>query len=846
MYQEFHACNGETLAQQAEDHMKETLVLAGLERRKEDYELITGHARYVDDVKIPQNRPALLHMVVVRSPYAHARIKDINLEAARAFPGVVAAFSGAELVRDMPTLELITTLPGLKVPERRPLAVDRVRYVGDPLAVVLAEERSIAEDARELVEVDYEVLPAVIDPEAALAPDAPLLYEELGSNVAIQLASGGGDIEAAFKQAGDIVRLRVVNQRVAPSSLEGRACLFDFDPASGQLTAWLSSQTIYQAQRLLASALGLERHKIRICAAHVGGGFGAKVGISGEEIVAAALAMKYGRPVKWIETRSENLQAQTHGRGQVNYIEAAVQKDGRLLGLKVRTVADFGAFLAYTTPISPNTTARMLNGPYQIQALDFQAVGVFTNTVPTAAYRGAGRPEATYLLERTMDRIAHRLHLDPAEVRRRNLVAPDAFPYRTVHGALYDSGNYQAALERALELSDYAGWRAKQQERRKAQSNSLLGIGLSTFVEISGGPFGPTGPGIPQDAATVRIRRDGTILVQSGVAHNGQGHFTAFAQIAAQTFDLPGSQIEVQMNDTSLPAYSIGTFGSRTVQIGGVAVLLAAQAVREKALQAAARLLEAAPADLEMISGQVRVRGVPGRAISLGELARQVEEQPDLIEHEPPDPINGTPIAGLAAWREFSPSGPTFSSGAHVAVVEVEMETGEVRVLSYVAVDDCGRILNSYLTEAQVHGGLAQGIGQALYEEAIYDQDGQPLAGTLMDYTLPIAEQIPGLVVDAIETPSPLNPLGAKGVGEAGCIGGPPTIVNAVVDALALLGIEMIDMPLRPEKVWALVQAARQGELQRVDPLPPAFFGAAPSPKPVETSNQGSASSVDV
>ncbi len=826
--------------------MKERLVPSGLERRKEDYGLITGHLRYVDDLKSPQERPAVLHMSVVRSPYAHAHIKDINLEAAQALPGVVAAFSGAELVRSMPILELITSLPGLKIPQRRPMALDRVRYVGDPVAVVLAENRYIAEDARDLVEVDYDVLPAVIDPEAALAPDAPLLYEEFGSNLAIQIPSGGGDIEATFKQADQIVHLRVVNQRVAPSSLEGRASLFDFDAATGQLSAWISSQTIYQSQRALARSLGLDQSKVRVYNAQVGGAFGAKMSISGEELVAALLAVKCERPVKWIEDRSENLQAQTHGRGQVNYIEAAVQKDGRLLGLRVRSVADFGAFLAYTTPLSPNTTARMLNGPYQIQALDYQALGVFTNTVPTAAYRGAGRPEATYLLERTMDCIAHELHLDPAEVRRRNLIPQDAFPYRTVHGAIYDSGNYGAALERVLELADYPGWRAKQQEQRNAQSSTLLGIGLSTFVEISGGPFGQTGPGIPQDAATVRICRDGTLLVQSGVAHNGQGHFTAFAQIAAQTFDLPGSQVEVQMNDTALPAYSIGTFGSRTVQIGGTAVLLAAQAVRDKALQVAARLLEASPADLEMTGGQVRVRGVPGRAIPLSELARQVEEQPDLIEHDPPNLVNGTPIEGLAAWRDFSPSSPTFSSGAHVAVVEVETETGEVHILNYVAVDDCGRILNSYLTEAQVHGGLAQGIGQALYEGVIYDQNGQPLTGTLMDYTLPNAEQIPNFVVDAIETPSPINPLGAKGAGEAGCIGGPPTVVNAVLDALAPLGIEMMDMPLRPEKIWASVQAARQGTLKRVDPTPPAFFRAPAIPKQGDTNHQGGVSSVDV
>ncbi|GAC1467142.1 MAG: molybdopterin-dependent oxidoreductase [Ktedonobacteraceae bacterium] len=826
--------------------MKETLVPAGLERRKEDYELITGRSSYVDDVRIAQERAPVLHMVVVRSPYAHAKITHIDLEAARALPGVVAALSGAELVKNLATLELITTLPGLKVPERRPLAIDCVRYVGDPVAVVLAEDRYVAQDAHDLIEVDYDLLPAVIDPEAALEPDAPVLYDELGSNVAIQIPSGGGDIQAAFQQADSVVRLRVVNQRVAASSLETRTCLFDFDSTTRELMGWISSQTIYQAQNALARSLGLDRAKVRIRSTHVGGAFGAKVGISGEEIAAAALAVKYERPVKWIETRSENLQAQTHGRGQVNYIEAAVQRDGRLLGLKVRTVADFGAFLAYTTPISPNTTARMLNGPYQIQALDFEAVGVFTNTVPTAAYRGAGRPEAAYLLERTMDAIARELHLGPTEVRSRNLIPPDAFPYRTVHGATYDSGNYQAALNRALQLADYSGWRAKQQERRKADNGLLLGIGVSTFVEISGGPFGPSGPGIPQDAAAVHVRSDGTILVESGVAHNGQGHYTAFAQIAAQVFDLPGSQVEVRMSDTALPAYSIGTFGSRTTQIGGTAVLLAAQAVRAKALQAAAQLLEAAIADIELTGGQVRVRGVPGKAISLGELASKVEEQPDLIEHDPPTTANGLIINGLAAWREFLPSAPTFSSGTHVAIVEVEVETGEVHVLRYVAVDDCGSVLNSYLAEAQVHGGLAQGIGQALYEETPYDENGQPLAGTLMDYTLAKADEMPIFVVDAIETPSPINPLGAKGAGEAGCIGGPPTIVNAVLDALAPLGIETIDMPLRPEKVWTLIQETRQGTLKPINTTLPAFFDKAASSKKADISHQGGVSSVDV
>ena len=805
--------------------MTETTLPAGLERRREDYKLITGTSHYVDDLRPPKGRPAALHMIVVRSPYAHAEIKSIQLDAARALPGMVAAFAGEELVSGMRTIDTIPA-PGLKKPERRPLALGRVRYVGDPVAVMLAENLYTAMDAHDLVEVEYEPLPAVVDPEAALAPDARILYDKLGSNMAFRSQAGGGDIKAAFANADRTVRLRVVNQRLAPSSMEPRACMFDFDPASGELTAWVSTQAIYRVIDALSAFLGIERSHIRVYNAEVGGGFGSKTAFLGEEIVAAALAVRYGRPVKWIESRSENLQAQTHGRGQVNYIEAAFQNDGRLLGLKVRTIGDLGAFLAMSTALVPSGTPFMLNGPYKMQAVDCQVVGAFTNKVPTGAYRGAGRPEAAYILERTMDRIAGELGLDPAEVRRRNFIAPDAFPYQTLTGMQYDSGNYQAALDKALELADYAGWRAKQRERREVGSPMPLGIGLSTFTEISGGAIGPNRPGIPQEAATVRIRQDGTILVQSGVATNGQGHFTAFAQIAATTFHLPPSKIEVRMNDSALPAYGIGTFGSRTIQVSGSAVLLAAEAVREKAFQVAARMLEVAPSDLVLEDGRVMVQGVPARALALGEIARMVEEKPDLIEREAPNPANGAPIEGLAAWRDFVPSSATFSSGAHLAVVEVDTDTGEVHILTYVAVDDCGRVFNHYLAEAQVHGGLAQGIGQALYEEAMYDQNGQLLTGSLMDYTMPNAEQVPNFVTAVVETPSPINPLGAKGVGEAGCIGAPPAIVNAVLDALAPLGIKTIDMPLKPEKIWALVQPARNGTLIQSDPTPPPVFSA--------------------
>ena len=786
--------------------MHDHLQTSGFERRREDYGPITGRSRYVDDLRPPAGRPAPLHIVFVRSPYAHAEISSIQLDAARSLSGVVAAFEGAELVQNMPTLPTMP-LPGLQKPERRPMAMKRVRYVGDPVAVILAETLPVAEDARELVEVDYEMLPAVADPEAAIEPGAPLLYDEIGSNIAFSQQSEYGDIGAAFERADGVVSLRLLNQRLAPSSLEPRACLFDYDPASGELIAWLSSQAIFRARDTLATFLGMDRNRILVFNADVGGAFGAKNNFLGEEIIDALLAVKFARPVKWIEQRSENLQAQSQGRGQVHYVEAAYQNDGKLLGLRLRSLADLGAFLTFATPMVPTRVPLMLCGPYQVQAVQSQVLGIFTNKATTAPYRGAGRPEAAYIVERVMDRIAHKLNLDPAEVRRRNFIPAQATPYKTVTGIVYDSSNYAAALDRALELADYKGWRAKQQEYRQTSNPRLLGIGVASFIELSGDSAVPP-PNAPREAAAVRIRSDGSVLVQSGVAHNGQGHFTAFAQIASTTLHMPASNIEVRMNDSKLPGYSAGTFGSRVTQVAGSAVLLAAQAVKEKALQLAAQVLEAAPADLVMADGQVQVRGVASRAVALGELARIVEERPDLIEHEPPNPANGAPIEGLAAWRDFSPSGAAYSSGTHIAVVEVDRETGDVHILQYVAVDDCGRVLNHYLVESQVHGGLAQGIGQALYEEALYDADGQLLSGTLMDYALPNATMLPDFITDFIETPSPFNPLGAKGAGESGCIGGPPTIVNAVLDALAPLGITSIDMPLRPEKVWALMQAA--------------------------------------
>ncbi len=797
------------------------------ERRREDYKPLTGQAQYVDDLRPEQGRPPTLHMLVVRSLYAHAKITTIQLDAVKAYPGVLAAFTGAELVNGMPTLATIP-VPGLRKPERRPLAVGYARYVGDPVAVILAESLSIAEDARDLVEIDYEVLPAVVDLEKALDANAPRLYEEYDSNVAFTHKTSGGDLDTAFQQADHIVHLRLVNQRLAPSSLEPRACFFDYNARLGELSAWMSSQAIYRARETLASFLGLDQQRIHVFNAAVGGAFGAKNALLGEEIIAALLSIKYGRPVKWIEQRSENLQAQSQGRGQINYIEAAVQNDGKLLGLRVRSLADLGAFLTFATAMVPTRMSSMLSGPYQIPAIESQVVGVFTNKATTAPYRGAGRPEAAYILERTMDRIAHDLALDPAEVRRRNFIPSNAFPYTTVTGAVYDSGDYQATLERALELADYTEWRAKQRLYREQGNSKLLGIGLASFIEVSGDPATAAGSTVPREAATVRIQADGRILVQSGVSHNGQGHFTAFAQIAAEIFNLPATQVEVCMNDSSLPAYSLGTYASRTTQTAGSAVVLAAEAVKEKALQLASRMLEVAPADLVLENGQLSVRGFPARTIALGELARMVEKQPDLVEREPPNPANKTLIKGLAAWRDFSSPGAAYSSGTHLAVVEIDPETGEPRILTYVAVDDCGHVLNHRLVDDQLHGGLAQGIGQALYEEVVYDEEGQLLSSTFMDYALPNADMLPTFVTDFIESPSPYNPLGAKGAGESGCIGAPPAVVNAALDALAPLGIKALDMPLKSEKIWAAMQAAHAGTLTQAESLEPFLLPSFP------------------
>jgi len=782
---------------------EETILLAESTHRSEDRGLITGRTKFVDDIRLADERAGTLHMLVVRSPYGHARIERIDTEAARQAPGVVAVLTGADLAGRLKPLEGMR-LPGMKVAPRLPLAVDKVRYVGDPVAVVLAESRYLGEDARDLVDVEYTPLPAVTDVEEAASAQAPLLYEEFGTNVAVALRTPYGEVADVFARAQHVLRLRLVNQRVAPSSMEPRACYFSYDSQRGELSAWMSSQAVFRVKDILSRYLDLPPARVHVRNAAVGGAFGAKNALLGEELLAAWLSLTFGCPVKWIEERSENLQAQAQGRGQLNYVEAAFQDDGRLLGLKIRTLADIGAFIVGVSAMMPTRTPTLACGPYRVEAIESDVTCLYTNKPPSTTYRGAGRPEATYILERVMDGIARELKLDPAEVRRRNFIPPDAFPYQTVTGMPYDSGDYPALLARLLDLGEYERWRARQREQRIRGGTRLLGLGLATFNEVSGdGRL--MSVDAQREAAVVRVQPDGTLLVQSGVAHNGQGHFTLLAQIAAGLFDLPLERVEVEMNNADLPVYSIGTFGSRVTQVGGSVVLLAARAVREKTMQVAARMLEVAPADLELIDGQVRVRGVPGRSLALGELAQRVEENPALLAGLEDEPTRTRGIEGLAAWRDFAPEGPSFSAGAHLAVVEVDTETGDIEVLRYVAVDDCGRILNRELAEMQLHGALAQGFGQALFEETLYDREGQALSGSLLDYALPLAKELPAFTSDFIETPSPVNPLGAKGIGESGTIAAPPALVNAVLDALAPLGITDIDMPMTREKVWRLL-----------------------------------------
>ncbi len=760
-------------------------------KRKEDPRFITGQGTYVDSLKLP----GMVYLAILRSPYAHARIKKIDTGRAKAHPGVLAVYTAEDLkkagVKPMP---VAARLPGSRVPERYPLAVDRVRFVGEGVAAVVAADRYTARDALDLIEVEYEPLPAVVDPEAAVKPDAPRLFDDIPDNISFRRQVSAGDVERAFAEADGVVRERLINHRLVPNAMEPRAAVAWYQPGTGELLLYGTNQNPHIIRSWLISVIDLPEHRVRVIAPDVGGGFGSKIFLYPDEVVAAFASMQLGRPVKWVEDRSENFRATIHGRDHVTDFEAAYKRDGTLLGLRVKTYSNLGAYLSqYGQAIAGVLYTAMLHGAYRLPNVSAEVIGVLTNTTPTDAYRGAGRPEAAYLLERVVDRVARELNLDPAEIRRRNFIPPFDNSYRTPLGTVYDSGDYEKALNRALEIVGYDRLRAEQ--RRLREQGRYIGIGLSTYVEITG--LSPT-----IDGTHIRVHPTGKVEVFTGTHAHGQGHETTFAQLVADQFGISPDDVEVHHGDTGSIPYGGGTSGSRSAPVGGSATYQAALKVVEKARKIAAHLLEAAEADVEFEGGRFFVRGAPEKGVTFQQVAAAAYNPGRL----PPD-IE----PGLEATAFYSLPANACPFGAHVAVVEVDPETGQVKLLRYVAVDDCGRVMNPLVVDGQVHGGVTQGVGQALWEYAAYDEQGNLLTGSLLDYALPVASYLPSFETDRTETPSPVTPLGVKGVGEAGTIGATQAVVNAVVDALEPFGIKYLNMPLTPERVWRALQAARAG-----------------------------------
>ena len=764
-------------------------------KRREDPRLITGLGTYVDDVRIP----GMLSAIIVRSPHAHAKINSIDLSAARKAPGVVAVMSGDDLKDKIGSLPCVA--PAEHIPFHPVLALGKVRYVGEPVAVVVAADAYRAQDAADLIEVDYDPLDAVVDPEKAIAPGAPIIHEEFGTNVALTMAVPSPAFDDALKNADRVVRFRIVNQRLAPVPMEPRGVVAQWNPGQRYLTVWSSTQIPHMLRSRLAEMLKLGENHVRVIAPEVGGGFGCKLNVYGEEALVAHLSMHLAKPVKWVERRRENFAGTTHGRDQITYVEAPIKNDGTVLGIKGRFICDMGAYLHLLTPAIPGFSALMMSGCYKMPALSFEQTLVFTNKMATDAYRGAGRPEACYIAERTIDMVAAELGLDPAEVRRRNFIPKEAFPATTAAGLVYDSGDYGQALDKALAMVEYDKWRAEQVAGRK--NGRLIGIGLASYVEICG--IGPSSMLPPKfqgwESSTVRIEPDCKVTVLTGISPHGQGQETTFAQLTADALGIDIDDINVIHGDTALVQYGVGTFGSRGTSVGGTALMMSVGKLQEKLRKAASTMMEAPPDQLVFNNRTVALTSDLTKSIPLQQVVTALYDFKQAIPGLEP---------GLDATSFFEPTGCTFPFGTHIAVVEVDPDTGNVKFLRYVAVDDCGKMISPMLVEGQIHGGIAQGIAQALFEEVVYDENGQLLTATLMDYAVPRADMLPHFDLGSTVTPSPLNPLGVKGVGEAGTIGSTPAVVNAVIDALAPLGVRHLDMPLKPEKVWRAIQSAKK------------------------------------
>ena len=756
-------------------------------KRIEDPKLVTGQGQYVDDLKLP----GLASLAFLRSPHAHARVIAVRTDAARAMPGVIRVVTALDLPPLRPT-PFMAVVPGLKPAPYRCLVGDVVDSTGVPVAAVVAESPSQAHEALELIEVEYEPLPAVADPERALEPGAPLVHPELGTNQAFSVPMKGGDVAAAFARAAHVVRLRVEHNRIAGVPMEPRGVVAHYEPGTGDLTIWSTTQNPFLSRADLAAMLDFPEQKLRVIAPDVGGGFGVKGPVYREEVVAATLSHQLRRPIRWMSTRAEDLLTTLQARAAVSEAEGAVTADGELIGLRVKTIFDLGAHLLSLSLVPPLSYSIHVLGPYRIANAEILNVGAYTNTAPTGPYRGSGRPVGVYVIERVLDEAARVTGLDPVEIRRRNFVPADAFPYRTAFGAAYDSGNYSRALGRVVELADYPKLRREQAEARKR--GELMGIGVAAYVESTNV--------LGWESGVVRVERSGKVTAITGSSPHGQGHVTTFAQIVADQLGVAYEDVIVRHGDTLGAPQAIGTFGSRSAGLGGSALARAATDVSEKGRRLAARLLEASPDDVEPVSGGFRVRGVPERIIGWDRISELAHRPVGLPPEETP---------GLEATVFFRQDQPAWSFGAGLAVVTVDRDTGRVRLERIVAVDDCGNAINPLLVEGQVVGGLAQGIGQALLEHVRYGEDGQLLTGTFMEYAIPRADDMPAdLVLDRTVTPSPLNPLGAKGIGEGGACVAPPAIVSALVDALAPFAIRHADMPLTAEKIWGLLRAQPQ------------------------------------
>ena len=767
-------------------------------KRREDPRLITGEARYTDDIKLP----GLLHMAVVRSPYAHANIISIDASAAEAMDGVLAVFTGEDIdLAAIPTAWLIPDSE-LKTPDHPALAKGKVRYVGDGVAIVLAEDRYLAQDAADVVAVEYEELPAVIDPQQAAQDGAPQLFDDVENNIAFRWVMGDKDAsDAVFENADVVVSDTIVQQRLLPTAMEPRAAMAQYSPATQELTLWCTSQNPHIHRFIISAVTGLSENRVRVIAPEVGGGFGSKIPCYPDEALVSWAAMKMNRPIKWTETRSENYLITIHGRDHIQQAEMAADQSGKILGVRATVYAGMGGYLSTAAPGIPTILHGLLYvGPYTIPSAYCESIGVMTNATPTDAYRGAGRPEATFLLERMMDMVANELDMDPVELRRQNLIPKFEDGHEVATSLIYDSGDYPAAFEKALGIAGYAAFRKQQAQAR--ENGRYLGIGVTAYTEMCGlGPSQVAGAvgfqGGLWESAIVRVTPTGKVQALIGASPHGQGSETTLAQIIGDELGFPVEDIEIVHGDTNETPMGWGTYGSRTTPVTGAALAKAARKLKDKAKTLAAHLMEAAVEDIEYEDGKFVVKGSPDKFQTIQDVVLMATLAWNMPEGMDP---------GFEESQFYDPPNFVYPFGTHIAIVEVDADTGDIDLQRYIAVDDCGPQINPEIVQGQIHGGVVQGVAQALCEGVIYDENGQLLTGSMMDYTLPRADMFPNFELDETVTPSPHHPIGVKGVGETGTIASTPTVYNAVLDALAPLGVSKIDMPMTSFKVWNAIQ----------------------------------------